>query len=159
MKAQPFAWFTDNTGFNAIRLACSGGEVLKSAEGLEGDWNPWKFSTSNKSIDRVYIRSQRPCNCAWGCGDCDNTATNGLRFINTLGRRLEPFEGYWNKIVYDSFDNHRLEYRLDGYWSYSACPRGKVFTGFRTQVHWDQGDRDDTGLNRVQFKCDFDPQS
>ena len=149
----------DDSGFNAIRLLCSGGEVLKSAEGVEGDWTPWKFSTRNISIDGVYIRSERPCNCDWGCGNCDNTATNGLRFIDTDGWRLEPYEGYWNKVVIDHFDNGWLEHHLDGYWSFSACPKGKVFTGFRTQVHRDQGDRDDTGLNRVQFKCDYHPQS
>ena len=173
VKAQPFAWFTDNTGFNAIRLACSGGEVLKSAEGVHGTWTPWKFATNNRSIDTVYVRSQRPC------GGCDDTATHGIRFRESTHinpQTHEPYTGYWISpedlcifgggcIFTDTTDYTR--YRINGYWASARCtgeriyfdPPGqyprKVITGFRTQVEPYRGDGDDTGLNGVQFKCGY----
>ena len=137
----------DDSGFNAIRLACSGGEVLKSAEGHLGNWNKWIFSTRNTSIDTVFIRSQRPC------GDCDDTATHGIRFRESTHinpRTFEPYNGYWKQ-----YHPEYTEYRFRGYWATARCIEGKVITGFRTQVEPDQGRGDDTGLNRMQFKCDY----
>ena len=152
MKAQPFAWFTDNTGFNAIRLACSGGEVLKSAEGHLGNWNKWIFSTRNTSIDTVYIRSQRPC------GDCDDTATHGIRFRESTHINPQTFELgggiFWRKYPCCDQNPTYVRHRFKGYWATTRCIEGKVITGFRTQVEPDHP-TDDTGLNRMQFLCDF----
>ena len=121
--------------------------MLISAEGVEGEWTPWKFTQSNTSIHKVWIRSQRPCD------SCDDTATHGLRFEDTDGNTYEPWTRYW-------YGWHvSLDHRFDGYWAYAECTSTRqVVTGFRTQVEPDQGGGDDTGLNRVEFQCD-DPES
>ena len=137
----------DDSGFNAIRLLCSGGEVLKSAEGVEGDWTPWTFTRGQKTpIRAVSIRSQRPCD------SCDDTATHGLRFEDTDGNTYESWHRYW-------YGWHvSLKHRFDGYWAYAECTSSRqVVTGFRTQVEPDQGGGDDSGLNRVAFICTIMP--
>ena len=145
---------TDDSGFNAIRLMCSGGKELVSAEGVEGEWTYWKYTVSRKPIREVHIRSQRPGVCSW-CGffcGCDDTATHGLRFKDTDGKNTyEPYVGY-------SYGWHvSLKHRFDGYWAHAKCRSNppEAVTGFRTQVEPDQGGGDDTGLNRVQFQCDY----
>ena len=131
----------DDSAYNAIRLVCSGGEELTSAEGLEGNWKNWTFTKSNKPIVSVYIRSQRPC------GGCDDTSTNGLRFMDSEGETYEPYDGYWYTWTY-------LKHDFDGYWASAECSSSRqAVTVFRTQVEPDQGGGDDTGLNRVQFQC------
>ena len=110
----------DDSGFNAIRLACSGGEVLISAEGVEGDWTPWKFTHGNTSIFEVWIRSQR------FAGSGDDTATNGLRFKDSNHKTYEPYVGYWNKDDFcDSTTGghwrYGLKHRLHGYWASATC--------------------------------------
>ena len=104
-------------------------------------------SQINQPIVTVYIRSQRPC------GGCDDTSTNGLRFKDSDGETYEPYVGYWGRNNGGVFTEKFVEYRFDGYWSSATCPPGKVIIGFRTQVHPDQGNGDDTGLNRVEFQC------
>ena len=132
--------------------------MLISAEGVEGEWQPWTLSQSNTSIHKVWIRSGRPC------GGCDDTATHGLRFEDSDGSYYHPYDGYWDthwKLLtgncYDHFYkywyNECLEYDFDGYWASATCTPGKVITGFVTQVEPDQGSGDDTGLNGVQFQC------
>ena len=173
VKAQSYqgynwAWdnSVDDSGFNGIRLACSGGEELISAEGPFGGWSEWKLSSSNRSIVSVNIRSQPPCELY--SGYCDNSATNGLRFVDSSGVHYEPWDEYWYiREVEHSFQKWKsVEYKLKGYWSYATCPGGstnanglsfpgKVITGFRTKVEPYQGDGDDTGLNMVQFHCGY----
>ena len=91
----------DDSGINAIRLRCSGGEELISAEGVEGNWHPWKLSRSNTPLVSVFTRSQRPCD------GCDDTALHGLRFVDSDGTTYYPHEGYWtnkrnDECCYDS---------------------------------------------------------
>ena len=91
----------DDSGINAIRLRCSGGEELISAEGVEGDWTSWKLSRSNTPLVSVFTRSQRPCD------GCDDTALHGLRFVDSDGTTYYPHEGYWtnkrnDECCYDS---------------------------------------------------------
>ena len=140
----------DDSGINAIRLVCSGGEVLKSAEGVHGNWIKWIFSTNrNTSIDTVYIRSQRPC------GGCDDTATHGIRFKESTHINPQTFElynGYWKSGPCCAQIPNYFRSRFKGYWASARCTSGKVITGFRTQVEPDHP-TDDTGLNRVQFQC------
>ena len=45
-------------GSEGLRLRCSGGEELISAEGVEGDWTPWTFTKSNTPLVSVFTRSQ-----------------------------------------------------------------------------------------------------
>ena len=86
----------DDSGINAIRLRCSGGKELISAEGIEGGWTSWKLSRSNSPIFEVHIRSQPPgeCNC-FNFGECDDTATNGLRFEDSRGTIYEPYVNFY----------------------------------------------------------------
>ena len=91
----------DDSGINAIRLRCSGGEELISAEGVEGDWTSWTFTKSNTPLVSVFTRSQRPCD------GCDDTALHGLRFVDSDGTTYYPHEGYWtnkrnDECCYDS---------------------------------------------------------
>ena len=134
----------DDSGYNAIRLLCSGGEELISAEGVEGDWTDWTFTQSNKSIVKVDIRSQRPHECTWW-GECDDTATNGLRFYDSDGTRYYQYDYWdthdtWGTKIYDSYGPYphvfysSLRYDLDGYWASATCPEGKAITGLITQV-------------------------
>ena len=136
----------DDSGYNAIRLLCNSGDELVSAEGNEGEWTDWTFTQSNKSIVAVGIRSQRPHEC-YRWGECDDTATNGLRFWDSDGTIYYQYD-YWD--THDAggtkiYDNHNypyvfyshLRYDLDGYWASATCPAGKAITGFITQVQPD----------------------
>ena len=140
--------------------------ILKFAEGPFGGWSEWTFSRSNRSIVSVNIRSQPPCELY--SGYCDNSATNGLRFVDSSGVHYEPWDEYWYlREVEHSFQKWKeVDYKLKGYWSSATCPGGstnanglgfpgKVITGFRTKVEPHRGDGDDTGLNMVQFHCGF----
>ena len=145
----------DDSGINAIRLRCSGGKELISAEGIEGGWTSWKLSRSNSPIFEVHIRSQPPgeCNC-FNFGECDDTATNGLRFEDSRGTIYEPYVNFYEHANWEGLYYYRyLAHKLHGYWASVTCPAGKFITGFRTQVEPDQGSGDDTGLNGVQFQC------
>ena len=81
----------DDSGINAIRLRCSGGEELISAEGVEGDWTPWTFTKSNTPLVSVFTRSQRP-----ESESSDDTALHGLRFVDSDGTTYYPHEGHNN---------------------------------------------------------------
>ena len=144
----------DDSGINAIRLRCSGGKELISAEGIEGGWTSWKLSRSNSPIFEVHIRSQPPgeCNC-FNFGECDDTATNGLRFEDSRGTIYEPYVNFYEPANLLGYYYRYLAHKLHGYWASVTCPAGKFITGFRTQVEPDQGSGDDTGLNGVQFQC------
>ena len=138
--------------------------MLISAEGHLGNWNKWIFSTRNTSIDTVFIRSQRPC------GDCDDTATHGIRFRESTHINPQTFELgggiYWKKYPCCDQNPKYVRHRFKGYWASARCtgeriyfdPPGqyprKVITGFRTQVE-PPHPTDDTGLNGVQFKCGY----
>ena len=148
---------SDDSGINAIRLRCSGGKELISAEGIEGGWTSWKLSRSNSPIFEVHIRSQPPgeCNC-FNFGECDDTATNGLRFEDSRGTIYEPYVNFYEHANWEGLYYYRyLAHKLHGYWASVTCPAGKFITGFRTQVEPDQGGGDDTGLNGVQFQCNW----
>ena len=81
-------------------------------------------------MKRVQLRSEA------SCGDCDDTAANGLRFVCTDGNWKYPGDGYW------------------GEWSSTEyCPSGSAVYGMRTQVEGKQGKRDDTALNGAKFFC------
>ena len=98
----------DDSGINAIRLRCSGGEELISAEGVEGIWHPWKLSRSNTPLVSVFTRSQRPCD------GCDDTALHGLRFVDSDGTTYYPHEGYWTRIWTGRNCCHDSEYTNAG---------------------------------------------
>ena len=116
----------DDTALNAIRLTCSDGVVLQSAEGWWGDW--LNYTESENKIVGVSLRSER------SQGDGDDTATNGVKFKDVNGKYYFPGNGYW------------------GDWVFAACPNGSSVIGFRTQVE-PRIDGDDTALNRVEFIC------
>ena len=120
----------DDTALNAIRLTCTDGEVLVSAEGPWGVWH--EYTESADHIVGLQLRSERHSH------DLDDTATNGVRFLDTVGRHYYPGDGMW------------------GDWrDWVFCPAGTVVIGFRTQVEHSRGLRggDDTALNRAEFIC------
>ena len=129
----------DDTALNAIRLTCTDGEVLVSAEKQWGD--PQEYTESaDRTITRVQLRSapQLPPIPQWWFEekDGDNTAANGIRFQDGQGNNYSPGDGNW------------------GAWGeWASCPIGTVIMGFRTYVMPSQGSGDDTALERVQFKC------
>ena len=132
----------DNTGLNGITLGCSesesGRKWLKSKEGSKGTWMDFSYDKHMQvwrrgihPIVSVKIKSTLNQNRTK-----DNIMANGIRFQDIKGNiynHEEGFEGYWG--------------------SWASCPIGTVIVGFRTYVVPDQGDGDDTGLERVQFKC------
>ena len=105
--------------------------MLISAEGVEGDWTPWKFTHGNTSIFEVWIRSERYS------GSGDDTATNGLRFKDSNHKTYEPYVGYWNKDDYcdSTTGGHWVENRVEFQCDYDPTYiSGLIFT---TLIHFD----------------------
>ena len=117
----------DDSALNAIRLTCSDGVVLKSAEGWWGDW--LDYTESENKIVGVFLRSEK------NQGGGDDSATNGVKFYDVNRKTYFPGNGYW------------------GEWVFAKCPNGSSVIGFRTQVEPRQGDGDDSALNRAEFIC------
>ena len=70
----------------------------------------------------------------------------------------EPWTGYWMAHGFSwvwPTDTDLHGYAFHGSWSTAICPWRTAISGFRTQVEPDQGGGDDTGLNRVEFKCGY----
>ena len=58
LKIEARSRWRDNSGLNAIRLTCSDGEVLVSAEGGYGDWGHY-VQTENEIVT-VWLRAEDP---------------------------------------------------------------------------------------------------
>ena len=87
----------DDTALNAIRLYCSDGKELSSAEGDFGTWG-YAYQTFS-SIVGIWMRGQDPqgrsCEgkmpaCDYNKGD--DTAANGIRFLDSNGEIHKPGE-------------------------------------------------------------------
>ena len=118
----------DDTALNAIRLTCTDGTVLKSAEGPWGDWLQEKDIGASNWFTGASIR-QEPKQ-----GGGDDTGGNGLRFTLNSGH-AHPGDGYWG-----------------GWSTYAMCPPGFRIAGLRTRVE-QKVEGDNTALNDVQFLC------
>ena len=128
LKIEPSQGRGDDTALNAIRLTCTDGEELVSAEKQWGD--PQEYTQSaDRTIVGVQLRSEPHLGP-------DDTSANGIRFKDGEGNTYSPGDGYW------------------GDWGdWASCPAGAVIVGFRTYVVPNLGSGDDTALERVQFKC------
>ena len=131
----------DMSAVNGIRLKCSDGKILKSAEGVKGTWfslttyrtNP-KKDLRNEIIS-VYVRSMLPCTkyCSGYvlgvCPKCDNEGVNGLRF-----RHLD--DSYFRSPDSSEYKNGKAisTHDFDGIWGSANCPPGTAINGFRTEV-------------------------
>ena len=155
----------DDSGINAIRLKCSDGKELISAEGVEGEWSHWVNVEEGKKLVVVQVRSMIPCgSCDWftgsGCS-CDDVATTEIEFKDCRDLKYckhYSVKGYWGVqgcwwTGWPPECDPKYGYDFEGYWSTTSCPQGTAITGFRAQVQGDQGGGDDTGLNRLEFKC------
>ena len=87
----------DDTALNAIRLYCSDGKELSSAEGDFGTWG-YAYQTFG-SIVGIWMRGQDPSgpNCLGPWKWCDHrkgddTAANGVRFLDSNGVMKKPGE-------------------------------------------------------------------
>ena len=87
----------DDTALNAIRLYCSDGKELSSAEGDFGTWG-YVHQTFG-SIVGIWMRGQDPSgpNCLGPWKWCDHrkgddTAANGVRFLDSNGEMKKPGE-------------------------------------------------------------------
>ena len=70
----------------------------------------------------------------------DDSAANGVRFMDSKGQLHFPGDGYL------------------GHWGVSSCPEGSSIVGFRTKVEPKIGyGGDDTSLNKAEFRCRPDP--
>ena len=160
----------DDSGINAIRLKCSDGKELISAEGVEGEWSHWVNVDEGKKLVVVEVRSMIPCgSCGFFGGgsdcDCDDVATSEIQFKHCRDLKYcksYSLRGYWGvqgcwwiKPAHSWLPecDPKYGYDFEGYWSTTSCPQGTAITGFRAQVQGDQGGGDDTGLNRLEFKC------
>ena len=122
-------FWKDDTTINGIRLLCSDGEVLKSAEGSKGAWNKPTRTRNENAITEVALRSDED-------SASDNAATSGVRFWDDSGKAYNA--GY-------------VEF---GEWQGSwECPGSTVIIGFQTQVEEYKTLNDNTGLNGVRFVC------
>ena len=95
VKAEKHQKDGDDSAVNGIRLQCSDGKNLNSAEGAKGEWSQlFKYRTEGmyeegydpykpyqNEIVSVYVRSMPPCT-----GNCDNEGVSGLRFKHLDGR-------------------------------------------------------------------------
>ena len=125
-------FWKDDTSLNGIRLICSDGEELVSAEGSKGEWNKPTMTRQGDLITGVALRSDED-------SASDNAATSGVRFwAGRLHRTREYNAGY-------------VEF---GEWQESKhCPGNTVIVGFVTQVEEYKTFNDNTGLNGVIFVC------
>ena len=141
LKIEPYQRRGDNTALNAIRLTCTDGEELVSAEQQWGDWLDFKWTTVDRkrTITAVQLRSEPHLGDSGGVqiiGSLDDTSANGVRFQDGYGWRYRPGDGFW------------------GAWGdWASCPGGTFIVGFRTYVVPHLGSGDDTALERVQFEC------
>ena len=110
LRIQPYTT-RDNTALNGIRMKCSDGQILDSKEGRWGHWLEWKESKDERKIVKVWVRSE-----AKQGSRVDDTAANGVVFIDEDGDSYDPGKGIW------------------GNWYSAECPRGTVINGFQTKV-------------------------
>ena len=139
----------DMSAVNGIRLQCSDGKNLNSAEGVKGEWSQlfvyrvqnlfdWAFGPKkpyHNAIVSVYVRSMLPCTkyCSGYvlgvCPKCDNEGVNGLRF-----RHLD--DSYFRSPDSSKYKNGKAisTHDFDGIWGSANCPPGTAINGFRTEV-------------------------
>ena len=135
----------DNTGLNGLQLGCSqrfkwGFKWLQSKDGSKGTWMS-SYSQEmqvKKSGYNPIVSVQLKKDPFRAKQTDDYTMASGIRFQDIKGNTYHPAEG-------EGFEEHWGGWR--------SCPIGTVIVGFRTYVVPDQGDGDDTGLERVQFQC------
>ena len=76
----------DDTVLNTIELKCTDGTKLTSKEGWWGKWEPWKEidDPDENRIVGVWMKGEAPCGC------CDDTAANGVRFVDLYDKTYRP---------------------------------------------------------------------
>ena len=122
-------FWKDDTSLNGIRLICSDGKELVSAEGSKGAWNKPTMTKNDYAIDEVALRSDED-------SASDNAATSGVRFWDIRNKRYDA--GY---VEFGEWQNSK------------QCPGSTVIIGFQTQVEEYKTFNDKTGLNGVRFVC------
>merc|ERR1712218_598792 len=75
-------FWKDDTSLNGIRLICSDGAELVSAEGSKGEWNKPTRTRNDYAIDEVALRSDED-------SASDNAATSGVRFRDIRNKRYD----------------------------------------------------------------------
>ena len=126
-------FWKDDTSLNGIRLICSDGAELVSAEGSKGAWNKPTMTRQGDLITGVALRSDED-------SASDNAATSGVRF--------------WAGGHFRRTREYNAGYVEFGEWQESKhCPGNTVIVGFATQVEEYKTFNDNTGLNGVIFVC------
>ncbi|XP_060091168.1 vitelline membrane outer layer protein 1-like [Heteronotia binoei] len=132
LKVEPYQGiWRDDTSLNGIRLYCSDGSIISSAEGEYGTWSKEESCKSGfLNSFSLRVSAREPIN--------DNTAAENVKFKCTDGRELEGSGHAWG------------EYAA---WS-ESCQEGGI-CGIQTKV--DIVPRynavDPTGLENVRFFC------
>ena len=75
-----------DTVLNTIELKCTDGTKLTSKGGWWGKWEPWKEidDPDENRIVGVWMKGEAPCGC------CDDTAANGVRFVDLYDKTYRP---------------------------------------------------------------------
>ena len=144
VKAEKHQKDGDDSAVNGIRLQCSDGKNLNSAEGAKGEWSQlFKYRTEGmyeegydpykpyqNEIVSVYVRSMPPCT-----GNCDNEGVSGLRFKHLDGRYYQSPDGSQYCTLGHSKWDVRCEFvSYNGIWGSANCPPGTAVNGFRTKA-------------------------
>ena len=146
VKAEKHQKDGDDSAVNGIRLQCSDGKNLNSAEGAKGEWSQlFKYRTEGMyeegydpykpyqdEIVSVYVRSMPPCT-----GNCDNEGVSGLRFKHLDGRYYQSPDGsQYCTLGHSKWDTRCefLSYNANGIWGSANCPAGTAVNGFRTKA-------------------------
>ena len=76
----------DDTALNTIILTCTDGTKLTSKEGYRGDLGDYVEidDPDNNGIKGVWMRGEHDCGC------CDDTAANGVRFLDLNDKTYKP---------------------------------------------------------------------
>ncbi|GIL86863.1 hypothetical protein Vretifemale_15044 [Volvox reticuliferus] len=108
------------------------------SNGWWGDWQGLRYCSNTRPDGRYgapmigfALRVEKPC------GNCDDTALNGLRMVCSVGPSVVSIvEGTWGDFASPTY-----------------CPKGRYIIGARLKLEDKQGNGDDTAANSIEFKC------
>lgn len=136
----------DETGLNAIELACknravpsSGDTYIKGAEGVFGGWQAYQYCPQGEYVIGFALQSE-----SWRGGNKDDVAANN--FAAYCGRPEAPRRRYsW---IQGSV-NERGSWTRDQF-----CPARQIVCGIIVQIEPAQAPHvDDASLDSVGLKC------
>ena len=141
---------TDVTALDGFFVGCCAESMCWSigewsgdldSDGGMPDGNYWAASFScedGEYINTVKLRSQLPQ------GEKDDSGTNNVRMKCTDGKVL-------NALTFTAEQPDTPDW---GTWlDFESCPLGYAISSLRVKIQKDQGEGDDTTINKIEFGC------